>query len=121
MKKETVLETSKKIWKAMHEEDIDTLNKLVHESAKYVHMGVTLNHKDEMDVIKNRKIVYKHIDVENVEITQVESMFVVLTKLKLTAVVDGHEVVNPFVVTETYVECDDEVKMASMSYTRITY
>ena len=39
-----VLEVSKRIWKAMHEMDIETLKELVHEDAKFVHMGVTLSH-----------------------------------------------------------------------------
>lgn len=118
---EKVLEVSKKIWQAMHDEDIETLNQYVHQDAKYVHMGVTLSHKEEMEVIQKRKIVYKKIDFEKADVTQIDSTIIVLTKMKLTAVVDGHEVVNPFVVTEVYTSNHDEIKMASMSYTRINY
>ncbi|MFV0394740.1 MAG: hypothetical protein ACK5LC_10145 [Coprobacillaceae bacterium] len=49
------------------------------------------------------------------------TIFVVLTKLKLTAVVAGNEVVNPFVVTEVYDDNKGEIKLASLSYTRINY
>lgn len=105
----------------MHDEDIEPLNRYVHENAKYVHMGVTLNHAEEMDVIANRKIVYKNIDIESADVTQFDSLSLVLTKMKLAAIVDGNEVVNPFVVTEVYSTFDDGIKMISMSYTRINY
>ena len=116
-----VLKVSKRIWNAMHEIDIETLNELVHEDAKFVHMGVTLSHKDEIEVIKNKKIIYKNINFEQIDLTQIESTIILLRKLKLTAVVDGNEVVNPFVVTEVYTLNDDVIKMASMSYTIINY
>ena len=45
---------------------------------------------------------------------------IVTNKLKLTAVVEGKEVVNPFVVTEVFVRKDDW-KLASLAYTRIVY
>lgn len=118
---EKVLEVSKRIWQAMHEEDIDTLNELVCENAKYVHMGVTLDHHGEVDVIKNRGIVYKDIAFENADVLEIAQTTIVYTKLKLTAVVGGNEVVNPFVVTEVYVKDNGKYKMASMSYTRINY
>lgn len=60
---EKVLTISKKIWQAMHEEDIDVLKEYVHQDALFVHMGVTLSRDDELDVIKNRGIVYKNIDL----------------------------------------------------------
>ena len=45
---------------------------------------------------------------------------IVTNKLKLTAVVEGKEVVNTFVVTEVFVRKDDW-KLASLAYTRIVY
>lgn len=52
---------------------------------------------------------------------QVGSTIVLLTKLKLTAIVGGNEVINPFVVSEIYTTQEDGMKLVSMSYTRITY
>lgn len=118
---EKVLTISKKIWQAMHEEDIDVLKEYVHQDALFVHMGVTLSRDDELDVIKNRGIVYKNIDLEETTVKQMASTVIVLNKLKLTAVVGGNEVINPFVVTEAYTIDNDEIKLASMSYTRINY
>lgn len=50
-----------------------------------------------------------------------ESTVILLNKLELTAIVDGNEVINPFVVTEVYTKNDETLKMASLSFTKITY
>ncbi len=118
---EKVLELSRKIWDAMQKEDIPALKEYVHQDALFVHMGVTLSRDDELDVIKERKIVYKEIEFEETTVKEFDSTIIVLTKLKMTAVVGGNEVSNPFVVTEVYTNADNEMKMASMSYTRIIY
>ena len=118
---EKVLKLSKNIWKAMHEMDIDFLSKNVHENCRYVHMGVTLNAKEEEEVIKNRGIVYKNIDVEKVDCIHIGEAYHVYTKLKLTALVGGNEVVNSFVVTEAYTTIDGKLQLISMAYTKIIY
>lgn len=46
---------------------------------------------------------------------------ILLNKVKLTAIVSGNEVINPFVVTEIYTKINEELKLASFSYTRINY
>ena len=119
MKMETILKLSRKLWNAMHEENIDFLRDHIHPDAVFVHMGVTLNRDDELDVIKNREIVYQAIAIEDVSTREINKIVIVLTKLKLTAVVGGQEVMNPFVVTEVYTKND--MKLASLSYTRINY
>ena len=118
---EKVLELSKKIWDAMQKEDIATFKEWVHEDALFVHMGVTLSRDDELDVIKERRIVYKEIEFEETTVKEIASTIIVLTKLKLTAIVGGNEVTNPFVVTEVYTNSDEGIRLASMSYTRIVY
>ena len=118
---EKVLALSKQMWEAMHDENIDFLRDHTHKEAVFVHMGVTLKRDEELDVIKNRGIVYKNINIVEACARQMESTVIVLTKLELTAVVGGNEVVNPFVVTEVYTANDDDYKLASLSYTRINY
>jgi|SRR5699024_3487698 len=118
---EKVLEVSKKIWNAIENEKTDVLVDLVHKDAMFVHMGVTLSRDSEIDTIKERRIVYKEIDFQESTINEIESTVVLLNKLVLTAIVNGNEVTNPFVVTEVYTKDGDTLKMASMSYTRINY
>jgi len=116
-----VLEVSNKIWNAIQNGKTDLLVDLVHKDAMFVHMGVTLPRDSEIDVIKERGIVYKDIDFQESTIKEMESTVVLLNKLKLTAIVNGKEVTNPFVVTEVYTKNRDSLKLASMSYTRINY
>lgn len=118
---EKVVELSRKIWDAMQKEDIAALKEYVHRDALFVHMGATFSRDDELDVIKEGNIVYKEIEFEETTVKQIDSTIIVLTKLKMTAVVGGNEVSNPFVVTEVYTDTGDAMKMASMSYTRIIY
>jgi len=84
-------------------------------------MGITLSRDGEIEVIKDRGIVYKEIDFQESTIKEMESTVILLNKLKLTAIVQGNEVTNPFVVTEVYTKNGDDLKLASMSYTRINY
>lgn len=115
---ETIQEISKKLWKAMQQRDVDTLRAYTYEDTMFVHMGVTLGRDDELTVIEKGGIIYKDIIFESTTLKQMDATYVLLTKLKLTAIVDGHEVVNPFVVTEVYTT---SYKLASLSYTRINY
>lgn len=118
---EKVLEVSNEIWNAIQNEKEEVLVDLVHKDAMFVHMGITLSRDDEIDIIKRRGIIYKEIEFQEHTIKEMESTVVLLNKLKLTAIVNGNEVINPFVVTEIYTKGGDTLKMASMSYTRINY
>lgn len=118
---ENIVKVSNKIWDAIQNGKIDVLLEFVHPEAVFVHMGVTLSREDEIDVIKSKKIVYKEIDFQEKTVHQMESTVILLNKLELTAIVDGNEVINPFVVTEVYTKNDETLKMASLSFTKITY
>lgn len=115
------LEISNKIWDAMQNENTDLLVDLIHEDAVFVHMGVTLSRDSEIEVIKERGIVYKEVDFQESTVEEIGSTVILLNKLKLTAIVNGDEVINPFVVTEVYTKNEETLKLASMSYTRINY
>lgn len=116
-----VMEISEKIWKSLKEIDSDTLMDLVHSNAVFVHMGVTLSRDEEINIIKSREIIYKHVAFEEKTIHEFVTTVILLNKVKLTAIVSGNEVINPFVVTEIYTKINEELKLASFSYTRINY
>jgi hypothetical protein len=44
---------------------------------------------------------------------------ILLSKIKLTAVVGGNEVVNPFLVTEVYVKQNNIWTLGSLSFTKL--
>lgn len=94
---------------------------MTHANALFVHMGVTFNRDQEAQTIKEGRIIYQSIDFESENIQQMESTWVVLNKMKLTAIVGGNEVTNSFVVTEVYTTTKDSYKLASLSFTKIIY
>jgi hypothetical protein len=44
---------------------------------------------------------------------------VLLNRITLLAVVGGNEVTNPFMVTEVYVQQEDDWKLGSLSFTKL--
>lgn len=118
---EKAIEFSKRLWEAIQKEDVNFLTENVYQDALFVHMGVTLTRDGEIDVIKTGNIIYKDIDFQEVTVKSMASTVVVLNKIKLTAIVGGNEVINPFVVTEVYTHINDVLKLASLSFTKIVY
>lgn len=104
----------------MSQRRVDLLDALIHENAKFVHMGATMNKAQELEVIATGYIHYKDIDIEEVSLAFVaEDTAIVLNKITLGAVVEGHEVTNPFVVTEVYVHNGKTWLLGSLSFTRL--
>ncbi len=116
---ETLIALSRSKWKWMAERNVESLDNLFHANAVFVHMGGTMTKEQELNVIKSGGIQYKHAEIEETTVRFVGETAVVLDKIRLTAVVGGNEVVNPFMVTEIYVLIDGEWKLASLSFTRL--
>lgn len=110
---------SKQKWQWMSERNADSLNKLFHEKAVFVHMGATMSKKQELDVIKGGMIQYKIVEIQETSVQIIDKTAILLNKIRLTAVVGGNEVINPFVVTEVYVKQSKSWKLASLSFTRL--
>lgn len=118
---ENVLEVSNQIWNAFLDNNPDALVDLAHQDALFVHMGVTQSRDGEIEIIKKGVITCKEVDFQEKTIKEMDSTIILLNKLRLTAVVNGEEVTNPFVVTEVYTKNESTLKLASMSYTKINY
>lgn len=114
-----LLSLSKQKWDWMSERNVDALADLFHEQCMFVHMGATMTKTQELDVIKSGRIQYKKADIEEASVKFFGSTAIVLTKLHLLAVVGDHEVTNPFMVTEVYVQEGGVRKLASLSFTRL--
>ena len=115
------IQTSQQIWNAMHKENRKNLETYIMPDAWFVHMGITTDRDEEIDIIEKRGIVYDTIDIEKQDVNTVGPVTFVYSKMKLTAIVNGQTVTNPFVVTEAYIEDEGKLRLASMSYTRINY
>jgi hypothetical protein len=115
-----VINLSKEKWRWMSERKVDSLDALFHEEAVFVHMGATMSKEQELDVIRSGKIHYKDVDIQETSVRFIgATTAILLNKIRLVAVVGGNEVVNPFVVTEVYVQQNDTWTLASLSFTRL--
>lgn len=110
---------SDRIWQALRKRDTNIAETLIDDQAVFVHMGATLSKAQELEAIRTQVITLKDLDVEEQSVRFIGPTAILLKKLRLTAVVQGKEVTNPFVVTEVYVPADGDWKLASMSYTRL--
>jgi hypothetical protein len=115
-----VINLSKEKWRWMSEREVDSLAALFHEKAVFVHMGGTMSKDQELDVIRSGAIHYKDVDVQEASVRFVgTTTAVLLSKIRLVAVVGGNEVTNPFMVTEVYVQQSGTWILASLSFTRL--
>lgn len=117
--KQEILDLSKQKWLWMSERKVDDLAALFHDEAIFVHMGGSMTRKQELDVIKSGNIQYKRADIQETSARIIDTTAIVLSKIRLLAVVGGNEVTNPFTVTEVYVRQDGKWKLAQLSFTRL--
>lgn len=73
----------------------------------------------EMEIIKSGGIHYKKADIHEVSVNVIDSTAVLLNRITLLAVVGGNEVINPFMVTEVYVQHGGGWKLVSLSFTKL--
>ncbi|RHJ82757.1 nuclear transport factor 2 family protein [Parabacteroides sp. AM08-6] len=117
--KQELLNLSKQKWQWMSDKNVDSLNDLFHKEAVFVHMGGTMNKEQEINTIKSGGIHYKHTEIKETSIRFIGNTAIILDRIRLTAVVGGNEVVNPFMVTEVYILMDGKWKLGSLSFTRL--
>ena len=114
-----LINLSKQKWQWMSERKVDSLDALFNDKAVFVHMGGTMFKKQELDVIRSGAIQYKNAEIQEVSVQIIDKTAILLNKIRLVAVVGGNEVINPFVVTEVYVQQIGTWKLASLSFTRL--
>ena len=114
-----IINLSRQKWQWMAERKVESLDALFHEKAVFVHMGATMSKKQELDVIKSGGIQYKNTEIQEASVQIIDKTAILLNKIRLTAIVGGNEVVNPFVVMEVYVRQNKTWKLASVSFTRL--
>ena len=110
---------SREKWRWMAELDVDALEVLFHEKAVFVHMGGSWVKAQELEIIESGGIHYKKADIHEVSANIIGTTAILLNKTTLLAVVGGNEVINPFMVTEVYLQQEDWWKLASLSFTKL--
>lgn len=114
-----VIDLSKQKWDWMSECKMDSLDALFHEKSVFVHMGGSWGKEREMEIIKSGGIHYKKADIHEASVNIIDTTAVLLNRITLLAVVGGNEVINPFMVTEVYVQQDGSWKLGSLSFTKL--
>ena len=114
-----ILNLSRQKWRWMSQRNVDSLAALFDEKSVFVHMGATFSKSQELEVIRSGGIVYKSVDIQDESVRFVGTTAILLTRLRLVAVVGGNEVTNPFVVTEVFVPQGSKWTLASLSFTRL--
>jgi Domain of unknown function (DUF4440) len=110
---------SKQKWQWMADKNVDSLATLFHENSMFVHMGGSWGKDRELEVIKSGAIHYKKAEVYSVIVNVIGNTVILLNDLDLVAVVGGNEVINPFMVTEVYVNENGKWKIGSLSFSKL--
>ena len=103
----------------MANKNVDKLDELFDAKSMFVHMGGTWGKSQELDVIKSGNIWYKKAEIYSVIVNQIGNTAILLNDIDLLAVVNGNEVVNPFMVTEVYMLENGKWRMGSLTFSRL--
>lgn len=114
-----IINLSKQKWAWMSYKKVDTLSALFHEKSMFVHMGGSWGKEQEINVIKSGGIWYKKAEVYSASVNMIGNTAILLNDIDLVAVVGGNEVVNPFMVTEVYINENGKWKMGSLTFSKL--
>jgi hypothetical protein len=114
-----IIDLSKQKWTWMAEKKAEPLADLFHEKSVFVHMGGSWGKQRELDIIKSGGIHYKHAEIQETTVNFIGDTAILLSRIRLDAVVGGNEVTNPFTVTEVFVKVDGKWKLGSLSFTKM--
>lgn len=114
-----VINRSKEKWQWMADKNVDKLTALFDEKAMFVHMGGSWGKSREIEVIKSGNIWYKKAEVYSTTVNMIGNTAILLSDIDLVAVAGGNEVINPFMVTEVYVNQNGKWTMGQLSFSRL--
>jgi hypothetical protein len=92
---------------------------LFDDKSMFVHMGGSWGKTQEIDIIKSGGIWYKKAEIYTVLVNFIGNTAILLNDIDLLAVVGGNEVINPFMVTEVYINENGKWKMGSLTFSRL--
>lgn len=114
-----VISLSKQKWQWMSDKNTDRLAQLFNEKSMFVHMGGSWGKSQEIEVIKSGNIWYKKANVHSTTFNLIGNTAILLSDMDLVAVVGGNEVINPFMVTEVYVNQNGKWTLGQLSFSRL--
>ena len=114
-----VLDLSKTKWDWMADKKVDSLETLFDDKAMFTHMGGSWGKTQELATIKSGGIWYKKAFVYASDVRIIGNTAILLNDIDLVAVVGGHEVTNPFMVTEVYIKENGKWKMGQLTFSHL--
>lgn len=114
-----IKQLSKDKWQWMSDKNVDKLADLFHDKSMFIHMGGTWGKEKELEVIKSGGIHYKKAEIYSIDVNIIENTAILLNEIDLVAVVGGNEVINPFMVTEVYINENGKWKMGSLTFSKL--
>lgn len=114
-----IITLSKDKWIWMAEKKVEILSDLFHEKSVFVHMSGSMTKEQELETIRSGRIHYKHAGIQDTKVNFIGDTAILLSRIRLDAVVGGNEVTNPFMVTEVFVKLDGKWKLGSLSFSRL--
>jgi len=109
---------SQQIWDLMAAKDADALKDIFHPNAMFVHMGGYWGTEQELEVIGQGFIHYKHAEVYGVDVKPInDDNWAVYSTIKMESIVGGNEVTTPFFVTQTFTREDGKWHLTAMVFT----
>ena len=114
-----IINLSKQKWDWMADKNVDSLNVLFDDKAMFIHMGGSWGKTQELATIKSGGIWYKKAVVYSVIVNMFGNTAILLNDIDLVAEVGGHEVVNPFMVTEVYLRENGKWRMGSLTFSHL--
>lgn len=116
-----ILEASDAYWQVQLAHDVEGLRRVADPLCPFVHMGVTMDREGEAEAFEKGLILTQKVDTLHLDVRVIDKdIAIVLRQVELTALVAGHEAINPFMATETYHRQPDGVwKLVSFIYTHI--
>ena len=114
-----IITLSKEKWTWMAEKKVEILSDLFHEKSVFVHMSGSMTKEQELETIRSGRIHYKHAEIQETSVRFIGETAILLSRIRLDAVVGGNEVTNPFMVTEVFVKVDGKWKLGSLSFSRL--
>ena len=119
-KEQVIKALSQKKWDWMSSKNTDSLSVLFNNKCEFVHMGGTWGKEREIDIIKGGFIWYKKAVVYSSSVKFYGNTAIILSDIDLVAVVGGNDAINPFMVTEVYVNEGGTWKLGQLTFSHLS-
>jgi hypothetical protein len=114
-----IIQLSKDKWQWMADKNVDKLEPLFDEKAKFVHMSGTWKKAEELDIIKTGSIWYKNATVHDTAVEFFGKTAIVWSRITLVAEVRGSEVKTEFTVTEVFQKKGKTWKLLDLTFSSV--